>query len=412
MGSMIKLSVGNFEVDWGKNDQFRMHGSLFQKGDLTQIAYNYIGEDGEILEELKEGAARPLSRILDRLELLGYTLRSACTVLKNASTLSEVSDVRLSDLLTEVLKRIDIDLAAEIYHEDYEFTSFFPKVFKKLQMHQSWLYEFDTCYKLECIMHDLHPYVILRLLAENPVTCACSVSWGFADVVDGGWVERERVVKNLGSVRKLLVVTEGNSDSKIIEHALKLLRPDVADFFSFVDMKEGYPFTGCGNLHRFCQGLVSIGIEKKVIIVYDNDATGLANQIRTSELDLPVNMKAIRLPDCDSFKQFDTIGPNGNTKEDINGRAAAIECYLDLEWNMSNPPIVRWTNFDKVAESYQGRLKCKSAYSSEFLSLSSSEVGYDFSKIERLLDLLISTAVEISESLTIDQSSELDLPEI
>ena len=409
---MIHLAVGDFEVDWGKNDQFRMHGSLFQKEDLTQVANDYVSDDGKKLEELKEGAARPLARTLDRLELMGYTLRSSSRILKKTSSLVEESDSRLSDLLIDVLKRIDINQAAEIYHEDYEYSSFFPKIFKNLQMHQSWLYDFDTCYELERLMNELHPYVTLRLLAENPTTRACNVNWGFADVIEGGWVDRELIVKDLGNVRQFLVVTEGSSDSRIIEHALRMLKPDVADFFSFVDMNEGYPFTGCGNLHRFCQGLVSIGVENRVIIVYDNDATGLANQIKTAQLDMPMNMRAIRLPDCDSFKQFDTIGPNGNKIGDINGRAAAIECYLDLAWKMKNRPVVRWTNFDNTAGLYQGRLEGKSAYASEFLSLKSTEVGYDFSKIERLLNLLFSTAVEIAESVIIDDSSELDSLEI
>jgi hypothetical protein len=37
MGSMIHLSVGRLEVDWGKNNGFRDHSALFQQSDLAQV---------------------------------------------------------------------------------------------------------------------------------------------------------------------------------------------------------------------------------------------------------------------------------------------------------------------------------------------------------------------------------------
>ena len=334
---------------------------------------------------------------------MGYTMRSASTQLTKVEKKLNLSGSGLSDVLIEALKRIDIDIATEFYHEDYCYASFFPKVFRYLKMHQAWLYEFDACYSLERIMQEIHPYVVLRLLAENPENYTRKVNWGFTDVVDGGWVERDDILKSIGSVRKFLIVTEGNTDSEIIQHALGLLKPNIADFFSFVDMNEGYPFTGCGNLQRFCQGLAGIGVENNVIVLYDNDAAGFASHTNTLKLNLPSNMRAIRLPDCESFEHFDTIGPSGNSKVDINGRAAAIECYLDLEWNIDKLPVVRWTNIDRTAGQYQGRLVDKSVYTSEFLSLNSLEAGYDFSKIKLLLDLLISTAINIAEESTMDR---------
>ena len=43
------------------------------------------------------------------------------------------------------------------------------------------------------------------------------------------------------------------------------------DFFDFVDMTENYPFTGAGNLYRFCQGLARIRIQNRILVVLDND---------------------------------------------------------------------------------------------------------------------------------------------
>jgi hypothetical protein len=41
-----------------------------------------------------------------------------------------------------------------------------------------------------------------------------------------------------------------------------MFRPAIVDFFTFIDMEEGYPFSGSGNLATFCRGLAKIHIQK------------------------------------------------------------------------------------------------------------------------------------------------------
>ena len=74
-------------------------------------------------------------------------------------------------------------------------------------------------------------------------------------------------------------------------------------------MEEGYPFAGTGNLFRFLQGLISISIQNNVIIVFDNDAEGIANFDRSRALNVPDNMRILRLPDSPTFADFQTVGP-------------------------------------------------------------------------------------------------------
>ena len=59
---------------------------------------------------------------------------------------------------------------------------------------------------------------------------------------------------------------------------------------------------------------------------------------RTSKLNIPRNMRVLKLPDSPVFADYQTIGPSGRHKADINGRAAAIEGYLDA----GPEPVVRW----------------------------------------------------------------------
>jgi HEPN/Toprim N-terminal domain 1 len=85
MGSMIHLSVGRLEIDWGKNNGFTDHSGLFQAADVTDVPYYYAGNEyvdanGEtqwkILVEKKEGLSKRLCEVRERIELLGYTLKT------------------------------------------------------------------------------------------------------------------------------------------------------------------------------------------------------------------------------------------------------------------------------------------------------------------------------------------------
>ncbi|HET6161501.1 MAG TPA: HEPN/Toprim-associated domain-containing protein [Dongiaceae bacterium] len=84
MGSMIHLSVGRLEIDWGKNNAFSDHSALFQTSNVTNIPYYYAGADKpdpvapserawEIIVEHKEGLSKPLAEVIDRINLLGHT---------------------------------------------------------------------------------------------------------------------------------------------------------------------------------------------------------------------------------------------------------------------------------------------------------------------------------------------------
>ncbi|MGY8681276.1 HEPN/Toprim-associated domain-containing protein [Bradyrhizobium sp. UFLA05-153] len=85
MGTEIQLTTGHVSLDYAKNDMGFDYGFLFQHGDLTRcrsdaINYDYYQNNPEEQSELAAHEAafvRPLSRVLPRLQLLGYTLEHA-----------------------------------------------------------------------------------------------------------------------------------------------------------------------------------------------------------------------------------------------------------------------------------------------------------------------------------------------
>ena len=133
----------------------------------------------------------------------------------------------------------------------------------------------------------------------------------------------------------------------------------------------------------------------KVLVLFDNDAEGSFGFKRCNELNVPPNMRILKLPNLEAFSSFKTVGPNGEAMSDINGRAAAIECYLDL----GSDPLVRWSSFHREAGAYQGELVNKETYKKRFLEQNSRAETYDKSRLLAVLNGVVASSVAISEGI-------------
>lgn len=403
MGSMISLGVGRMEIDWGKNNVFNDHSSLFKPEDVTLIPYYYVDDDGRPIIEEKEGLSRNLLSTKNRLDLLGYTLEKVKSLYEDE--LKECGDhnleVNLSfELFSKMLTKIDIhkintpDFAIDYEENGYDLGEFVQRCIIPEKEIYSYLLEFvngdkqKLNFDLECFFENIDPYIILRLLAENPSCKELNVFWSFADVVEGGWINKGDVVKPLSASNKILIVTEGSSDSFIIQKAINELYPDISDFFTFIDMEKNYPFTGTGNLYNFCCGLMKIGITNKIIVIFDNDTAGNEKYNKLIKFSQMNNLLVTKLPDNKAFENFDTVGPQGTSVENINGTAVAIECFLDFT-SLDIRPTIRWTNYIEKANQYQGSLLSKDEYVRKYKNANLLNGEYDVSKIRFLIDYLI-----------------------
>lgn len=238
---------------------------------------------------------------------------------------------------------------------------------------------------------DLDPYIALRLLAENPKNLERDIIWRFEDyrssAPDG---KAPTIYEGLLDSDRFLIVTEGSSDSAILSKSLPLVAPDVEDFFYFIDMTNNYPFTGTGNVFRFCQGLARIRIQNNILVLLDNDTAGHEVKQRILELDLPPKMRVTTLPDIKEAHHFTTLGPTGKTVENVNGKAVSIEFFLDLTPKQKKP-TVRWTSFNESAGHYQGELIDKETYVRDFHKRHGQSDGYDLSKLRNLWSHIIET---------------------
>ncbi|MDD9990833.1 MAG: HEPN/Toprim-associated domain-containing protein [Rhodospirillales bacterium] len=423
MGTEISLDIAGLSVDWSKNHRGADHGFLFQSDDRRRVSLGDDDHDDDPNQSLMGMAfIRPLRTILPRLELLGHTVatakvdyeRAAAACVEDRRSLweegigeelplelmsfGEFKDFVTKDAITDLDDSIWTDMSDEGERRtkgrfaDDAITGRVPTTSA---------YDIDGYSERSyfgSLIGFLHPNNVLRLLAENERNLHADLEWRYGPLVCNGWAEEGEFVPEVRRSQTFLIATEGKSDTRIIKHAVSLLRPEIADFFRFVDVGKGYPFTGTGNLLLFAQGLAKIDVHNQILFVLDNDAEGVSAYRRISELALPANMRAATLPELARFENFRSRGSGGTGTADINGRAAAIECYLDLTAERKSPAEVVWSADKKDLDYCQGKLVNKGAYTKTFLKRASMIRGYDMSGLMAVLDMIVAECRAIAET--------------
>jgi hypothetical protein len=330
--------------------------------------------------------------LIQRLDLLGYPFYKLSQLLHEYFTSFPGlhSDLKIDcTRFISTLSSLDIETIEWEEHEgDADIGEFFQRRILPIPQFSplKGLINHVKCYDY-LILEQIDPLIILSSVANNPKNQDLYLEWR---------VDKEVLVEDellLGGPDAFLIVTEGVSDTNILRKAIQLLKPDVYDFFQFVDMEKNYPFTGSGNLYNFIRGLIKIGVTRNMLFIFDNDTEGHNQMRKIAALKCPYNFTFLTLPDLEECNSFDTIGPEGRSMQNINGKAVAIEMFLDLGFKASAAPVVRWTNYQKEMDQYQGALENKSEYSELFLSLNEAHLhGYKLEKLGMLVNYIITSA--------------------
>lgn len=425
MGTEITLEIAGLTVDWSKNSRGTDHGALFQNMDRKlirsdQINYEYFEENDESPALMEMGFARKLKDILPRLDLLGFTHEQvrleylgAVGMCREEERNDDDDAVTPRDIMSfeefcafVVAHPIEsMDNTYESKKDGGQNKGRFSSDAAIQRLPHSWSYDQGPGYSersyFGSLIDFLRPCSILRLLAENAKNKEADVIWQYGPLVEGGYAQETEFMPCAKRTQTFLVATEGSSDAYILKHAISILRPGIEDFFRFIDVKEGHPFSGAGNLVKFAEGLAKIDVHNQVVFLFDNDGEGYDACRRVKILSLPPNMRAIMLPELDQFRAFPARGPQGIANADINRRAAAIECYLDLNSAGGSSPHVVWTNYKKDLDIYHGALENKEVHVKEFLRQTAQSIAtssYDASKIHSVLDALVAECCSIAES--------------
>lgn len=425
MGTEITLELRGLTLSYSKNDRGWDHGSLFQEKDrsVRPVRRSRSGNDDDV--DTTREFRRRLGEVLPRLDLLGFTLdrahreyaRLASSWVECRRELDDGDEHNPLDPMTFAEFRGFI-ARHPLAKLNTRFVSLHNEQ-KRARLAQRFggEAEIGKIPRMDCeeypdwseaalfggLINILHPYFTLRLLGEVPANRRCELIWEYGSLVDAGWAAESDFEPSARRRETFLIATEGSSDVHILQRALQLLRPDVSDFFRFIDVTESHPFSGTGNLVKFGEGLVKIDVHNQILFVFDNDAEGVSASRRLARLRFPPNMRVLVLPDLNEFRTFRTRGPEGPMIADINGRAAAIECYLDLCLKGRTPAQVLWKSHREDLDVYHGALEFKESYVKHFLEQGPKAVerrGYDFSKLAIVLDHLIKACSELSAEVS------------
>lgn len=177
---------------------------------------------------------------------------------------------------------------------------------------------------------------------------------------------------------KIIILTEGRSDTWILSGAMKLLYPHLSDYFSFMDFEAAKVEGGVSHLARVVKSFAGAGIVNKVIAVFDNDTAGEEAIRSLRRLKLPSNLCILKLPDLKVLCKYPTIGPSGRITMNVNGSAASMELYLgdDVLREGGKLAPVQWSAYNPVMGRYQGEVLEKEKIHRRFKEKLANQKGH------------------------------------
>lgn len=219
-------------------------------------------------------------------------------------------------------------------------------------------------------------------LFTRAVVEACGVSTNFdvelSELVSSGYYHIDECVAENARLAltadyplnaKVIVLTEGVSDRRVIEAALRLFYPHLSDYYSFMDFEGANSAGGAGQLVTTVKAFAGAGITNRVIALFDND-TGARVALRgLDRFTLPQSMRAMRFPQIPMASNYPTRGPSGLVHMDVNDLACSLEMYFGedvLRQADGEYFPIHWRGFDKAVNSYQGEIEGKGFLQDKF----------------------------------------------
>ena len=224
------------------------------------------------------------------------------------------------------------------------------------------------------------------LYTVNPES---KVEYNLTEIINGGWIsEPEKDVKT----EKIIVLTEGKTDTEFLKVCLKNFFPHLEGFYHFMDFENSKYEASASRLVHTIKSFVGSGIKNLIIALFDNDSAAKKEIKNLRNVKLPDNIKILQYPEIDWAKNYPTIGPNGIQKMDINGLAGSIEMYLGVDCLKENEEFtpIQWTGYVDSIKQYQGVITRKDEIQKTFRKKVKEfdKTNYDLSKWKELISII------------------------
>ena len=220
------------------------------------------------------------------------------------------------------------------------------------------------------------PRLLLRavLLSCDPEE---EITLDVTDLIGGGWMEDDFDPQSaaidhfsfaLANGNPAVVITEGSTDARILQSAIRIRYRHLESFIKFFDFTtdaEGSAAAGVRTLKSFA----AAGISNRVILLLDNDTAAKAALRGLRGVKLPDHYSVLQYPDIEIGRAYPTLGPNGLSDMDVNGFAGSIELYLgeDILRNADGSLTpVHWRAYIEGVKAYQGEVMDKGTLQKRF----------------------------------------------
>lgn len=391
MGSYSSFRVGKYELYSVKNDIDPLLMSLFRPSDkevrktrVTNTLTEHYDRTGELddLEEVTVVQYRTTLKVMrDRLELMGFTIDYCRIEFDNGikQYLNQIYDEqnRFKSLEEfhrqerEVLERLGFDVWLDGIRRIWQNNL---KKLDHLNTGISLLEDFPVIYMLQKdLLYGFYGFptndvrVFLRAIF-NVLPSDLEVAQDLTDLVLGGWYDTDDelcaysdylVTADFLSHQRIIVLTEGPSDKRVIEGALEVLYPHLKDYFTFMDFEQMNVPGGASFLVSFVKAFVAAGILNRIVALFDNDTAARSALRVLNNLSLPDNIRVLQYPNIKIAENYPTLGPAGILEMDINGLATSIELYFGEDVLRQEDGIltpVQWRGYDTALKQYQGEI--------------------------------------------------------
>lgn len=240
---------------------------------------------------------------------------------------------------------------------------------------------------------------------------ACSANSNFqldlSEVVNSGWYKvtdqvalsaRVELISDYPLNTKVIVLTEGMTDRRVLEAALRLLYSHLSDYYSFMDFDGANAPGGAGQLVNTVKAFAGAGIANRVVALFDNDTAARAALRGLGGVTLPSSMRVLQYPAIAVASNYPTSGPSGLVHMDVNGQAGSLEMYFGedvLRRTDGTFTPIHWRGFDTAVRAYQGELENKGILQDKFNQKLAAAVAdskviqtRDWTGIRAILDLV------------------------
>jgi len=423
MGTYCELYVDNYPVLSSKSNVVDVVMTLFREGDKrvyerkvserNPLTWGHLEDDGEV--ETVYEYSNTVSNIIDRLEIMGFTLQRVEYEFKQETkeliqSMEEGDSEFLEDLYKERIKILEnaniqsfIDAFTEIRTKKLQFSHFTHKKFDGvsplinfiLNETDEFYYGFP-CQRLRSFLR-----VFLESCPKNSL-----VTQDITHLVEAGYynpddavceMEVNGLIEDFDINSKIIILTEGSSDREILSRSLKILYPHLYEYYSFMDFGISNAAGGAAALVSQIKSFVGAGIANRIVALFDNDTAAFSAVRGLNKTELRKNIVIKHYPRIAIAENYPTLGPTGISDMDVNGLAGSIEIYLGKEvLNIDGQLIpVQWKGFDSSQRKYQGELTEKEKVQQKFFEKieicekePSKIASYDWSGIRSILNIV------------------------